>query len=193
MPFTTIVPNELVNILEHDEKLIWVGVPSKGIKFRKIDIFLIPFSLIWTSGVLFGVMAATFSGQLMQFNVGSLFALIPIIMLVVGLYFVFGRFIHDSYRRSRINYALTNERVIIRSGSGLQSIYLKSLGTINLKSSRRGRGSIELGDFSSSLFRSNGWGAWSGRPGGPTLEMIDDVDDVYKALMTARRETQATH
>lgn len=187
MPFTTIVPKELSHILEHDEKLIWIGAPSKGLRFRKIDIFLIPFSLLWTSGVLVGALAVTFSGQLMRFDITSLFSLIPIIMFIVGIYFVFGRFIHDIYRRSKINFALTNERIIIQSGSGLQSIYLKSLGTINLKSSRNGRGSIELGDFPSSIFANQGLGAWAGRPNGPTLELIDDVDEVYKSIMTARR------
>ena len=34
-------------LLQNDEKLLWSGIPLQGIKLRKLDIFMIPFSIIW--------------------------------------------------------------------------------------------------------------------------------------------------
>ncbi len=39
--------------LDENEKLLWNAQPNPGRLFNRFDIFLIPFSLVWTSMVVF--------------------------------------------------------------------------------------------------------------------------------------------
>ena len=79
---------ELQEYLNTNEKLIWTGQPRKGIVFRTADIFLIPFSLLWCGFAIFWVVIA---------SQGSIyFAMFGIPFVIMGLIFVFGRFIIDA-------------------------------------------------------------------------------------------------
>ncbi len=55
------IQQELQYELIDDEKLIWTGRPGLGIIFRKIDIFLIPFSVFWFGMVLFAIFGVSAS------------------------------------------------------------------------------------------------------------------------------------
>ncbi len=50
---------ELQEYLDSNERLIWVGQPKKGIQFRAVDLFLIPFSLAWCGFAIFWVISAS--------------------------------------------------------------------------------------------------------------------------------------
>ena len=39
--------SSISRILDGNERLIWSGRPRGGIRFRRQDIFMIPFSLLW--------------------------------------------------------------------------------------------------------------------------------------------------
>ncbi|MEY4861046.1 MAG: hypothetical protein RL751_579 [Bacteroidota bacterium] len=106
--------------LDPNEKLIWTGQPKKGIVFRTADLFLIPFSLAWCGFATFWFVSALRS-------VVPFFALFCVPFVVIGLIFVFGRFVIDAKQRANTFYALTDERIIIKSG-----IYKKLIKSLKI-------------------------------------------------------------
>jgi hypothetical protein len=44
--------------LASDEKVLWRGEPRNGIRFVWADLFIVPFSLLWTFGVTAGFFGA---------------------------------------------------------------------------------------------------------------------------------------
>jgi len=92
------------------EKLIWVGKPKQGIMFRSNDIFLIPFSILWTGFIILweisaitAVLNAPEKSELTVF----MLPIFGIPFVIIGLYFVFGRFIIDAKLRKNTCYGIT--------------------------------------------------------------------------------------
>jgi hypothetical protein len=102
--------NEFQEHLGANEKLIWTGQPKKGIIFRTADLFLFPFSLLWCGFAIFWVTSVLNSGA------PFFFAMFGIPFIIMGLIFVFGRFIIDAKQRAKTFYGLTEDRIIIKSG-----------------------------------------------------------------------------
>ena len=101
------IQSELRQHLDSNERLLWTGQPKKGILFRTADIFLIPFSVLWCGFAIFWMIMASQAG---------LFALFGIPFVIIGLIFVFGRFIIDAKQRENTFYGVTEDRIIIKSG-----------------------------------------------------------------------------
>ncbi len=126
-----------------DERLLWTGKPQQGLRFSGGDVFMIPFSLVWGGGVLASFIAggSSFSGAPFPFM------LFPLIFGVVAVYITVGRFIHDAWIRSNIDYALTDRRILIlRRGLGeeLTALDIGRVETVRLKG-RGDRGDIVFG------------------------------------------------
>jgi hypothetical protein len=171
------VTNEFDNFLEKDEKIIWSGRPKKGVVFRPADLFLIPFSLLWLGGVSFWFITA--------FNQSPSFSLFGIPFILIGLLFTFGRFIIDIKQRERIHYAITNDRIIIKSGyfkSSIKSLQIKSLSNIIYNERNDGSGSIEFGPKNPLMIWGSGMNWFPGVEIAPSFEEITEVRKVYKYL-----------
>jgi hypothetical protein len=139
------------------ERVRWSGRPAGGIRFTGRDIFLVPFSLMWCGFAIFWTIGATRSGAPGFFDLwGAMFVLI-------GLYFVFGRFIVDAVIRRATRYALTDRRVLIVRGSPLRrstALQIDQLPIIDLLGGDR-RGTIRFGESPSTWGGSrNGFGTW---------------------------------
>lgn len=81
------------------ERVLWTGRPKQGIALHASDTFLIPFSLLWTGfALLWNVGVWTMPGAN---EVDWSFRLFGLMFLVIGLYFVFGRFVHDAAIRKK--------------------------------------------------------------------------------------------
>ncbi|MCB1586997.1 MAG: hypothetical protein KDI52_11985 [Xanthomonadales bacterium] len=167
--------------LESGEQLLWSGRPRQGVVFRTNDVFIIPFSLLWLG------MAIFIFNQAGEFEGGFIFS--HMIFLIIGLYFVLGRFIVDRFIRRKTYYGITNERVIIISEflrKITKSIDLSTLSNINLTEFQYKRGTIYLGAYT--LFDT----MYEGMPspgtgnGVPKLEMIDEAKSVYYILKNAK-------
>ncbi len=78
--------SEIDNERQADETILWSGRPLGGIRFRMIDLFLIPFGLFWCGFALFYEWALLTMG-----NVPWIFKLLGIPFIVLGLFMVFGR------------------------------------------------------------------------------------------------------
>ncbi|MEG8035170.1 hypothetical protein QP157_07530 [Sphingomonas sp. LR61] len=90
-----------------DEHLYWAGTSDPAKLFTGRDGFLVPFSLFWTGFILFAVADVVRNGYL---GVG---AIIPIVLSLVGLHLVFGRFFVKAHRKRTTVYAVTDRRALI--------------------------------------------------------------------------------
>jgi hypothetical protein len=104
-PRTRILP-----LLRQGEQLLWVGQPDPRVRFTGADAFLVPFSILWGGfAVFWEIMAVSSVKQ-------PFFVLWGIPFVVVGLYFIFGRFILKARRKLATVYALTARRAIVCTG-----------------------------------------------------------------------------
>lgn len=102
--------SRILPLLRRGEQLLWVGHPDPRVRFTGADAFLVPFSVLWGGfAVVWEVTAITTVRQ-------PLFIIWGIPFVLLGLYFVFGRFIMKKRRKTATIYALTNLRAIVCTG-----------------------------------------------------------------------------
>jgi len=183
--------HHLRDALEPGEKLLWSGFPRQGLLFRPADIFLIPFSLLWGGFAIFweiGVVAGE-PDVPDRFNLwDKFFVLWGVPFVLIGLYFIFGRFIEDVMRRGRMIYAVTDQRVILLTnffGHNVRSLRLRGLTEINLSKKSDGSGTITFGPANSSSEWARGWPG-TGRNTNPAFEGIARAQDVLKIIRDAQ-------
>lgn len=172
--------SELQEYLAIQEKLVWSAQPKQGVVFRLTDIFLIPFSLLWCGFAIFWLITAVQSGA------PFFFSLFGIPFVVIGLIFVFGRFIIDAKQRKHTIYGLTNERIIIKSGilkKSIKSLNVRTLSDIECDEKRDGSGTITIGAKHPMMTMWNGMNWWPGVKTVPALDMIPDVRQVYNKIV----------
>ena len=182
--FNTIPPPTLARTLERGERLLWWGMPSQGVLFRKNDRMLIPFSIMWTGfAVFWETSVVTSDGPV-------LFKLWGIPFVLIGMYILLGRFIHDAWRRRQIVYAVTSKRVLIATPSKMQSIELSSCNSIQFEETKAGKGTLVFGQEPNPFERKD-FGAWTGTPTVPTFEAIGDVRRVFELIRQAQKRGKA--
>src|SRR2546422_2881268 len=101
------VEDELRPHLDRGEKLIWAGRPAQGVVFTAMDLFLVPFSVVWLGLVVMGY-RSVLGMEMTVIIMGVLFT-------CVGIYIVVGRFVADWLYRSRLIYGVTDRRAMIVS------------------------------------------------------------------------------
>jgi hypothetical protein len=102
--------SRILPLLRQGERLLWVGRPDARVRFSGADAFLVPFSVLWGGfAVFWEVMAITTVRQ-------PLFIIWGIPFVLLGLYFIFGRFIVKKRRKLTTIYAVTNSRAIVCTG-----------------------------------------------------------------------------
>ncbi len=174
--------------LGKDERLLWFGRPRQGLALRRSDMFMIPMSVFM--GIFFIVwwfLKPEFdqSGHFLKYLLA-----VPIVLWCV--YFMIGRFILDAYLRSKTNYAVTNQRILILSGSSntdIRSLDLKTLNDITLKLNKIGSGTVLFGPPTPRGMIYDG----TPLPGSrrympPAFELIEDARKVYEVVRQAQNE-----
>ncbi|HTD41497.1 MAG TPA: PH domain-containing protein [Mucilaginibacter sp.] len=184
------IQQELQYELLDDEKLIWTGRPGLGIIFRKIDIFIIPFSLVWFGMMLFAIFGASTSAS-ENSNVPWPVFLFFIPFLFAGCYITFGRFWIDKRRRANTVYGITNDRIIIRSGvfsKKVNSFNIKTLSNLSVDEKSDGTGNIifSQNDFMFGMMSGMIWQSMGTRFV-PRFELIEDVRSVYNIILKLQR------
>jgi len=170
--------SELREHLDSNETLLWTGKPKSGIIFRTIDIFMIPFSILWCGGVILWVIKVS--------QTSGIFALFGIPFVIIGLFFVFGRFIIDSKQRENTVYGLTENRILIKSGifsKDIKSLNIKTLSDIELSEKGDGTGTISIGPKNPFMVWGNGMNWWPGMKMNPQLELIPNARNVYNQII----------
>jgi hypothetical protein len=172
--------------LSAGEKLLWSGQPLGGIRLRKQDTILIPFSLLW------GGFAIFWEAGVIHSNAPFFFRLWGIPFVLVGIYLIVGRFFMDSKIRSKTVYGVTNERILIVSGffsRNFRSLNLKTLSEINLSEKSDGTGTITFGP-NYPIFQNPGAG-WPGsnKYASPSFELIERARDVYDIIRRVQSDS----
>jgi hypothetical protein len=176
--------------LASDEKVLWRGEPSKGIRFVWADLFIVPFSLLWTFGIVAGFFGATTNNDAKVEP--ELFFILPFFVFI-GFYLLIGRFIVDAWARARTKYLLTNRRAVIESNgwpSSVRSVSLGALPEIRFRQHGSERATIEFGS-GNPMFGSfpRGWpGASRFQP--PAFDNINEGRRVYDMILSAQRDLQ---
>jgi hypothetical protein len=162
------------------ERVLWTGRPPTGFLFRRSDLFLLPFSLLWAGFAVFW--------EFMAWKQGApwFFLLFGGAFVVAGVFFVAGRFAYDMMVRDRTVYAVTDARALVlggMSGRMLTSMQISKIGQVGLELHDQGRGTITFGDVSpvAMIVRTPGWPG-TGRYVLPTFERIEDAAEVYRLL-----------
>ncbi len=179
--------------LSPGERLLWAGRPKQGLLLRGEDIWLIPFSLVWSLPTLSRLSRDLAAGTV-QFDPISL------LFLFTGLYLLIGRFLVDAWLRSRTYYGVTDRQALIVGhsvGSKPRSVGLQTLSDLKLTLRRGGRGTVELGrPKRSNVFGPRGTralpfpGAMAYLP--PTFEAITNPREVYDLIVQAQQHALQT-
>jgi len=172
--------------LSPGEQLHWWGRPRQGVVFRGSDILLIPFSLLWCGFAVFWEYSV-----LRMPKADMFFSLWGVPFVVIGLYFVVGRFIAEARERRRTHYAVTSERVLILSGlfrRRVTSLNLRTLSDISLSESRSGEGTITFGNQRPMGLFFGGMAGWPGaeRYLGPRFDLVPNAKMVYDIVRKAQ-------
>jgi hypothetical protein len=175
------------------ESVRWIGRPNPDRLFSSGDVFLVPFSLMWGGFALFW--EASVLGAGLQSSPGGAWwfgALWGIPFVLIGQYFIWGRFLYRRWDRRRTIYAITDQRVLALRGSTLQSLFLNQLPTLDKSQRADGSGTLE---FTSSPFGFGFWGNtgmefMSGRRSSSfAFYDIPDVNDVFRLVAEGRTAT----
>lgn len=175
--------SEIERELSSGEKLLWSGQPRPGIRLRPSDAFLIPFSIVWCGFAFFWEFSVIKKGAPFFFRLWG----VPFVL--VGIYFVFGRFFVDAWTRARTFYGITTDRIIIvRRSSSRQtkSLLLRTLSDISLTERGDGSGTITFGPWNPMAARYSAGFPGSAQYATPAFEMIDRAKEAYELI----RQTQ---
>jgi hypothetical protein len=126
--------------LDRGERLLWSGCPRQGVVLRGTDWFLAPFSFLWVGFALsWNVTLWTHHHSPVVLRLAGL------LVLVIGLYMMVGRFVFDARRRMLTSYAVTNQRILIStgaSGESLRALDVRTLDDMTLRRQADGTGTI---------------------------------------------------
>lgn len=172
--------------LAGSERLLWSGAPPSGVMFRSSDLFLIPFSLFWCGFVI------RWETLALRNDRGTFSIVWGIPFVVVGLYLVAGRFIHDAWNRSRTTYTVTSERIVILCGDEEKSLPLKTLSEYSLKTRSDGSGTIQFGTPPPYGWRTRNSSWPPGTPQVPSFEGVPDARTLYELIRRAQKEASGT-
>jgi len=173
---------DLQRTLLSGERVLWEGQPYTGLILRPIEVFLIPFSVLWGGFALFLNFNAWFMGQE---NADPSFNLFGIPFLLAGIYITVGRFLIDIYVRRQLQYAVTDRRILIYKEGGSstsKSVDIKRLPSIELAQRLDGSGTIRFG-AAASLFDGRNFGIWQPTfDATPQFLRIPNVRSVYELI-----------
>lgn len=163
------------------ESIVWQAPAPTGLVFRPIELFLIPFSILW------GGFAIFWNASVWSMDTPMAMRLFGLPFLLAGAYVTVGRFIVDWVQRRKTRFFLTNQRVIETRGSSVKSLDVQHLPTVNMTRRADGSGTIRFGQRES-FFAMNGLTIW--QPGlDPNVQFlrISNVDQVYQLVMAQSR------
>ena len=185
-----ITPEPFTGRLLPGERVLWSGQPQQGLLLTARDLFLVPFSLAWCGFAIFWtVMVTGASAARPGVGAGGFFILWGLMFVVIGLYFVFGRFIVDAWVRRGLHYAVTDQRILIARGAPFgrfTALSLARLPDIDLKERGNGRGTIRFGQ-PVAMWGNRGMSAWSAALD-PTPQFlgIEDARRVFDLVQHAQ-------
>jgi hypothetical protein len=150
--------------------------------------FLVPFSLLWGGFAIYWEVSVSMSGAPLPFRLFG----IPFVLM--GIYFIFGRFVYKAWKKRRTVYALTDKRVIsLTLGNDVQAEYLDRVAAINKTVGKDGFGTVTFGSGSTrgNLYGNTGmelFGSRSGFRGPLAFYDVPDAEQVHRRANEARAD-----
>lgn len=164
------------------EKIQWVGQPEPQVLFTHSDIYLVPFSLLWGGFAIFW--------EILAWESRSFALCLGLPLFLIGLYFLFGRFLYKIWKKKHTYYAVTDRRVLVLTkklfSRDVRAAYIDKI--VNMSKSVRsdGIGTILFGNPSywGSVYANTGlefFGSFYGREV-PTFYDIKDANQVFRLV-----------
>lgn len=173
--------------LNPHEKIVWTAKAGQGLIFRPMDIF---YSCIGIIGLI--VCSILFYGIFQSFDSLSFpenifTGMFVLIFLGIDFYVLIGRYFADIMRRSKVVYAISDNRIFIRSGifsKDIDIIEIHKLETLHLKQGSQNIGTILLSRPPKKHWyhKRNNFPEMAGYDGILKFEKIEKVHEVYKLL-----------
>ena len=114
--------------------------------------------------------------------------------VLIGQYFIWGRFVYDAWLKRRTFYAVTNRRVlVVQQGwkPKTASAFIDALPAINKDDAKNGIGTLTFGIDLSTLGRRGSQSMAVMTVGAvPAFVDIDDVDSVYRLVSDLREKAR---
>ncbi|MHB1278555.1 MAG: hypothetical protein ACYC1Q_09155 [Bacteroidia bacterium] len=135
--------------LSGKEQILWASVPLQGLRLRKSDKYMIPFSLLWCATVVIWEWFALGMGEL-----GTTMAWFGVPFMLIGLYLLVGRFYMDAFIRRNTFYALTSKKILVKTGrwnSSVDQFLLKSIKRITVEQGKGESGTLRCYDERNAL------------------------------------------
>ena len=162
------------------ERVIWTGRPGQGLLFTSRDIFLVPFSLVWCGFAIFWTIGAT------DADAPGFLDLWGAMFVLIGLYFVAGRFVADAWMRNGLHYAVTDKRILIARPAPFgrfTAVSLAALPDIDLQERASGKGTIRFGQPALLWGGRQNMGLWSPAfDAAPQFLMIENARRVFDLI-----------
>ncbi len=174
--------NRIRPLLRQSEQLRWVGKPDPRVHFTPADAFLVPFSLMW------GGFAVFWEIQVLAGGSPRFFALWGIPFVLIGLYFIAGRFIYKRSRKRSTVYGLTDSRAIVSSSERAFDEIPLTGTPLRINRSRSGRHvSVIFGGSRQNSYQNTGLDLFSmGQAQGVAFFDVDDPDALIRELDRAK-------
>jgi hypothetical protein len=186
------------NALIDDEQILWSGQPDPHRLRTAVDIFLIPFSVLWCA---FAIVWEYLAVKQMLDGGSIIWPLWGIPILVIGLYALFGRFIYKQMQRRRTFYAVTNRRVVAlerrNRGDKIRATFIDSIPAVIKQVWRDGSGTVVFGTTATwyEMYPSATaeWmsGYWATRDSIAFFD-VDDVAAVERLVNDLRKNDQSS-
>ncbi len=177
------------------EHIVWSGQPDASVVFTKADIFLVPFSVLWGGFAIFWEASVLFMKDNAGRGAPTLFSFVGVPFVLVGIYFIFGRFVYKKIKKQRTYYAVTNKRVLALtrlSGEQTDAMFIRDIPVLNKTRRSNGNGTITFGGSSliSSMYGNTGMEFLAAFYGKPALVFYDinDVNRVYDIVNELRNK-----
>jgi hypothetical protein len=183
--------------LTSGETILWAGQPNTHIILHKEDVFLIPFSLLWGGFAIFWEAGVSgYWGSSTRSNPWAFGMIWGIPFVLIGQYFIWGRFFYAAWKKKRTHYAVTNRRVIVVQNGWrrqMTSAYLDTLPTLIKEEGSNGIGTLRFAQPDPVWSSQRGWGAWDGMSIGsvPTFTDIKDLASVYQLVSGLREKARS--
>jgi hypothetical protein len=169
------------------ESVVWTAQPLRNIHLTRADRLLVPLSLLWEGFMLYALLREI--GAEAAFR-SSLSMAILLVLNLIGLYLLCGRFLYKWWRKSRTYFAITNRRAITLTdilGRLLDDVLLTNVPISMTKSGSKGAGTIKFGEtkWSEETYGNTGLDVLFGlqASGCPTFFDIPNVQGVHNLLM----------
>ncbi len=178
-----------------DEQIQWTGQPETSVLFTKADFFLVPFSIIW-GGFAFVWEIGVLTTKGPSGNGAPPFmALFGIPFVLMGTYFIIGRFFWKNYRKKKTYYAVTDKRVLVVTediGRNVQAEFIDRISTVNKSVGSNGIGTVRFGNSNMmvAIYANTGMEIFSAVYGQdvPTFYDIKEADKVNDLVMKLRNK-----